>query len=58
MAYERRKNNATADKDETDFYQAIHNGFLSELMGNAICIGCKEKWNGKMHMSERESMHK
>ena len=58
MAYERRKNNVRADKDETDFYQAIHNGFLLELMGNTICIGCKEKWNGKMHMSEREDMHK
>ena len=58
MAYERRKNNARADKDEMDFYQVIYNSFLLELMRNTICIGCKEKWNWKMHMSDREGMHK
>ena len=58
MACESRKNNARADKDETDFYQVIHKGFLLELMGNTICIGRKEKWNGKMHISKREGMHK
>ena len=58
MAYERRKNNARSDKHEMDFYQAIHNGFLLELMGNTMCIGCKGKWNGQMQMSEREDMHK
>ncbi|CAF4577882.1 unnamed protein product [Rotaria sp. Silwood2] len=51
MAYERRKNNAIADSDEMDFYQVIHNSFLLELMGNTICIGCKEQWDGKMHIS-------
>ncbi|CAF4897852.1 unnamed protein product [Rotaria sp. Silwood1] len=51
MAYERRKNNAVADSDEMDFYQVIHNSFLLELMRNTICIGCKEQWNGKMHIS-------
>ncbi|CAF1373293.1 unnamed protein product [Rotaria sp. Silwood1] len=50
MAYERRKNNAVADSDEMDFYQVIHNSFLLELMRNTICIGCKEQWNGKMHI--------
>ena len=58
MAYERRKNNARADKDEMDFSQVIHNGFLLELIGNSIYIGCKEKWNGKMHISKTEDMHK
>ncbi|CAF3316588.1 unnamed protein product [Rotaria sp. Silwood2] len=51
MAYERRKNNAIADSDEMDFYQVIHNSFLLELMRNTICIGCEEKWNGKMHIT-------
>ena len=37
-----------------DFYQVIHNSFLLELMRNTICIGCKEKWNGKVHISKRE----
>ncbi|CAF1311457.1 unnamed protein product [Rotaria sordida] len=50
MAYERRKNNAVADSDEMDFYQVIHNSFLLELMRNTICIGCKEQWNGKIHI--------
>ena len=58
MAYERRKNNAVADSDEMDFYQVIHNSFLLDLMRNTICIGCKEQWNGKMHISKREGMYK
>jgi len=58
MAYERRKNNAIADSDEMDFYQVIHNSFLLELMGNTICIGCKEQWSGKMHISKREGTYK
>jgi len=58
MEYERRKNNAVADSDEMDFYQVIHNSFLLDLMRNTICIGCKEQWNGKMHISKREGMYK
>ena len=33
MAYEKRKNNTRADKDDVDYFQVIHNGFLLELMG-------------------------
>ncbi|CAF3158003.1 unnamed protein product [Rotaria sp. Silwood2] len=57
MAYERRKNNAIADSDEMDFYQVIHNSFLLELMGNTICIGCKEQWDGKMHITSFLGTH-
>ena len=43
MAYERRKNNAAADGDKTDFYQVIYDSFSLDVMRNTICIGCKEQ---------------
>ena len=57
MAYERRKSSAVADSDEMGFYQVIHNSFLLDLMRNIICIGCKEQWNEKMHISKRECIN-
>ena len=57
MAYERRKNNIGADSDETNLYQVIHNSFLLDLMRNTICIGYKESWNEKIHISKRESIN-
>ena len=57
MAYERRKNKVDADSDEIDLYQVIHNSFLLHLMRNTICIGYKESWNEKIHISKRESIN-
>ena len=56
MAYERRKNNVGADSDEMDLYQVIYNSFLLHLMINTICIGYKEPWNEKIHISKKEGI--
>ena len=56
MAYERRKNNVVADSDEMDLYQVIHNSFSLDLMRNTICIGYKEPWNEKIHISKKEGI--
>ena len=57
MAYERRKNNVVADSDEMDLYQVIHNNFLLDLMRNTVCIGYKEPWNEKIHISKKEGIN-
>ena len=57
MAYERRKNNVVADSDEMDLYQLICNSFLLDLVRNTICIGYKEPWNEKTHISKKEGIN-
>ena len=57
MASERRKNNVVADSDEVELYQVIRNSFLLDLMKNIICIGYKEPWNEKIHISKKEGIN-